>query len=108
MFTVMVRFDASGKRSNLSPLGRRYSVMPSTAATLRIAETGMGGPSFTANAARCGSFDEGGDRVRAVLGDGASPFGAAGADSGAVPGGAAGALPGACGGWTGDALAGAA
>src|SRR5690242_3700516 len=33
MFTVIVGFDASGKSSTLSPLGRRYSVIPSTVVT---------------------------------------------------------------------------
>src|SRR5689334_7431173 len=34
MFTVTVGFDWSGKSSTLRPLGRRYSVMPSTVVTL--------------------------------------------------------------------------
>src|SRR5687767_12352069 len=37
MLTVMVGFEGSGKSRTLSPLGRRYSEMPSTSATL----TGM-------------------------------------------------------------------
>ena len=46
MLTVTVGFEASGKSSTLRPLGRRYSVMPSAVVILRMAETGMGGPSF--------------------------------------------------------------
>jgi hypothetical protein len=46
MFTVIVGLDASGKSSTRSPLGSRYSVMPSTAATFAIADTGIGLPSF--------------------------------------------------------------
>src|SRR5262245_20991761 len=34
MLIVIVGFDASGKSSTLRPLGRRYSVMPSTVVTL--------------------------------------------------------------------------
>src|SRR6478735_6659148 len=33
MFTVIVGFDGSGKSSTLRPLGRRYSVIPSTVVT---------------------------------------------------------------------------
>src|SRR6185437_15368046 len=97
MFTVIVGLDASGKSRTLRPLGRRYSVMPSTLVTLRIAETGIGAPSFTANAARCGSLDDGGDGGRfAPSGGAASPLGAGAVDCGgladSVPGGVAGGV----------------
>ncbi len=49
MLTVTVGFEASGKSSTCRPLGRWYSVMPSTVVTLRMAATGIGGPSLVTN-----------------------------------------------------------
>src|SRR5690242_17127264 len=103
MFTVIVGFDGSGKSSTLRPLGRRYSVIPSTLGPLRIAETGIGGPSFTAKAACCGACEDGGEGGRFAGSWAGSPFGAEVADSGGFPG----CVPGGCAGGAGSAFRGA-
>src|SRR3954471_12501772 len=48
MLTVTVGLVLSGKRSTWRPLGRRYSVMPSTVWTFLMAVTEIGLPSFGA------------------------------------------------------------
>src|SRR3954471_21969816 len=48
MLTVTVGLVLSGKSSTLRPLGRRYSVMPSTAWTFLMALTAIALPSFGA------------------------------------------------------------
>src|SRR5579859_5446660 len=104
MFTVIVGFEGSGKSSTLRPFGSRYSVMPSTLGPLRIAETGIAGPSFTSKAAFCGACDDGGDGARFAGPCAGSPFGAEVADSGAF----AACVPGGCAGGVGSPLPGAA
>src|SRR5438552_2911481 len=86
MFTVMVGFEGSGKSSTCRPLGRRYSVMPSTSPIFLSNPAAWAGAFATA----AGLFDSAlapGAAGGAFAGAGGVAFGGAG---GVVPGGATG------------------
>src|SRR3954471_5550402 len=107
MLTVTVGLVLSGKSSTLRPLGRRYSVMPSTTFTFLMVLTGIALPSLGALGMGLRATLEGGVMTRWPSAPGASSAGAAPAGGGSF--GCAGgvALGGAAGGGFGGARGGA-
>src|SRR4051794_12539356 len=91
MLTVTVGLVLSGKSSTLRPLGRRYSVMPSTSFTFLMALTGIALPSLGAWGMGFRATLEGGVMTRWPSAPGASSAGAAPAGGGSL--GCAGGLP---------------